>query len=406
MLKQPHAPKELRAHYSQDVYKATQSYSLDKMNFGIVHSLFSLASTQIFLWLGMLKSTWNTSVWLSSSSLPTSWRPESEIRREILSSVVFVVILLVSSTLTEIPWSLYKTFVIEQRHGFNKSTLGLFVSDTVKSLLLMLILVPPIIAGLTYILIVSGPLVALYLWGFVFTLSLLLLALAPFIMSLFNKFTLLEEGSLKSKIELLASKIGFPLRKLFSMDGSKRSGHANAFMFGFGSNKRIVLFDTLISKAGSEEEVVAVLAHELGHWKLGHTKALFVLSQAVTFLQFLAFTLIRSSPSLYQSFGFHDIQPALIALVLYQFISGPMDEAIGFGMNLISRIFEFQADRFAVDCGWGAELKSALLKLEEENKGAMWTDSWYSAYHYTHPPLVERLQALTKAQEVAVKKVN
>ena len=176
-------------------------------------------------------------------------------------------------------------------------------------------------------------------------------------------------------------------------------------MFGFGSNKRIVLFDTLIQRSGSDEEVVAVLAHELGHWKLGHTKALFILGQVITFGQFLAFTLIRNSPALYRSFGF-DSHPALISLVLFSFISGPLDELIGFATHVLSRIFEFQADRFAVSLGLGLELKSALLKLEEENKGAMWTDPWYSAYHYTHPPLVERLRALTMAQDEATKKTS
>ena len=234
MLKRPHAPKELREHFTQETYEQTQAYSLDKMTFGLLHGLNSLVQLQIFLWFGMLPSTWKTSVWVIGF-LPMSWQPKSGgIWREIFESVIFSLILLISSTLSEIPWSLYKTFSIEHRHGFNKSTLGLFISDTLKSLLLMIVLVPPIVAGITYILIVSGPLVALYLWGFIFALSLILMALAPLIMSLFNKFEPLQVGSLKSKIEALAVKVGFPLKKLFMMDGSKRSGHSNAFMFGWG----------------------------------------------------------------------------------------------------------------------------------------------------------------------------
>eukprot|EP01025_Chloroclados_australasicus_P060823 TRINITY_DN7869_c0_g1_i1.p4 TRINITY_DN7869_c0_g1~~TRINITY_DN7869_c0_g1_i1.p4 ORF type:complete len:174 (+),score=23.36 TRINITY_DN7869_c0_g1_i1:116-637(+) len=168
-------------------------------------------------------------------------------------------------------------------------------------------------------------------------------------------------------------------------------------MYGFFNNKRIVLYDTLVQQC-TEKQVVAVLAHELGHWKLRHTPFLFVMSQFLILAQFSLFALLRSSEALYSSFGFDGVlKPAFISLVLFQMISSPMDAVLMYGQNIISRRFEFQADRFAVDLNKTEDLKTALITISKENKSAMNVDPLYSAYHYSHPPLVERLKAIDAA---------
>ncbi|XP_021887808.1 CAAX prenyl protease 1 homolog [Carica papaya] len=204
---------------------------------------------------------------------------------------------------------------------------------------------------------------------------------------------LLPEGVLREKIEKLASSLKFPLKKLFVVDGSTRSSHSNAYMYGFFKNKRIVLYDTLIQQCKNEEEIVAVIAHELGHWKLNHTMYSFIAMQILTFLQFGGYTLVRNSSDLFRSFGF-DTQPVLIGLIIFQHTVIPIQHLVSFALNLVSRSFEFQADAFAKKLGYSSTLRAALVKLQEENLSAMNTDPWYSAYHYSHPPLVERLAAL------------
>ena len=170
-----------------------------------------------------------------------------------------------------VPKTLYSKFVIDERHGFNKMTIGLFISDTIKSTLLSLLFGAPIVALLIKIMQWGGPNFYIYVFVFLVILIFLLMWIIPnFIMPLFNKYEDIEDGSLKTKIQDLAKGQKFPLTKLFKMDGSKRSDHSNAFLFGFGSNKRIVLFDTLITQS-TEEEIIAVLAHEIGHWKMWHT---------------------------------------------------------------------------------------------------------------------------------------
>jgi STE24 endopeptidase len=206
----------------------------------------------------------------------------------------------------------------------------------------------------------------------------------------------LPEGELRGKIEQLASSLKFPLKKLFVIDGSTRSSHSNAYMYGFYNSKRIVLYDTLISQCKNDDEVVAVIAHELGHWKLSHTTYSFLAMQVLTLLQFGGYTFVRNSSDLFRSFGFTS-KPVLIGLILFQHTIMPLQHLVSFCLNLVSRAFEFQADAFARKLGYAVPLRAGLIKLQEENLSAMNTDPWYSAYHYSHPPLVERLQALDLA---------
>ncbi|KAG2434349.1 hypothetical protein HYH02_012365 [Chlamydomonas schloesseri] len=418
-LRRPEPPAALASLFSKELYDKTQAYSLDKWWFATWHGLYSTAETLAVFTTGALPAAWRLAGDLlaaAAAAWPSVWpagllgsggrggAAPAWLTCEVAQTVVFLLGLYCANLLLELPWGLYSTFVIEQRHGFNKQTLGLYVSDMLKQVMLVLILLPPIAGGITHILLVAGPLLPLYLWGFMFGLSLFLMTIYPVLIApLFNKYEPLPEGSLRTKIEALAGGLAFPLRKLYRVDGSRRSAHSNAYMYGFFNNKRIVLYDTLIAQC-SEEQVVAVLAHELGHWKLRHTPLLFGVNQVVLLSQFCLFTLVRNSSALPASFGFPTPPPAFVALILFQFIVSPLDEVIHYLSNVVSRTFEFQADAFAVKTGHGADLRAALLRMEEENKGAMHVDAWYSAYHYSHPPLVDRLAAIDARGAAAAKK--
>lgn len=338
--------------------------------------------------------------------LPWFWKKSGEFlflaglnaENELLHTLSFLAGVMIWSQITDLPFSLYSTFVIEARHGFNKQTVWLFFWDIIKGIFLSVIIGPPIVAAIIIIVQKGGPYLAIYLWGFMFVLSLVMMTLYPTLIApLFNKFTPLPEGELRESIEKLASSLTFPLKKLFVVDGSTRSNHSNAYMYGFFKNKRIVLYDTLIQQCKTEE-VVAVIAHELGHWKLNHTMYSFIAVQILTFLQFGGYTLVRNSSDLFKSFGF-DTQPVLIGLIIFQHTVIPLQHLVSFALNLVSRSFEFQADAFAKKLGYASELRSGLVKLQEENLSAMNTDPWYSAYHYSHPPLVERLAAIDKSDK-------
>jgi STE24 endopeptidase len=300
---------------------------------------------------------------------------------------------------TSLPFELYSTFRIEKKHGFNKQTIGLFFSDKIKSLLLSIVIGGPFTALLLKIIQYGGVYFYLYVWGFLFAFSVLMMTIYPvLIMPLFNKYEPLPEGTLKESIYALADRLNYPLTKLFVMDGSKRSSHSNAFMFGFGRNKRIVLFDTLLQQV-KDQEILGILGHELGHWKLGHTVTNFVITQVYFGAAFYSFSLcINNSKELFAAFGFNASSqkvPTIIALLLFfQTIWAPLDKVISFLMTLNTRHAEFAADKFSVDLGMSKELQTGLCKIHLENLGAMCPDWLYSTYHYSHPPLVERLSAM------------
>ncbi|RWR80900.1 CAAX prenyl protease 1 [Cinnamomum micranthum f. kanehirae] len=380
-------PKPLLGVVSKEKFDKARAYSLDKSYFHFVHEAFTILMDSMILFFGVLPWFWKRS---GDFVLYMGFNAENEI----LHTLSFLGGVMIWSQITDLPFSLYSTFVIEARHGFNKQTIWLFFRDMLKGICLSILLGPPIVAAIIVIVQRGGPYLAIYLWSFMFVLSIVLMTLYPILIApLFNKFTPLPEGGLREKIEYLASSLKFPLKKLFVVDGSTRSSHSNAYMYGFFKNKRIVLYDTLLQQCTNDEEIVAVIAHELGHWKLNHTLYSFIAVQVLTFLQFGGYTLVRNSKDLFQSFGF-ETQPVLIGLIIFQHTVIPLQHLVSFGLNLVSRAFEFQADAFAKNLGYAAPLRAGLVKLQEENLSAMNTDPWYSAYHYSHPPLVERLGAL------------
>ncbi|EFN56421.1 hypothetical protein CHLNCDRAFT_22375, partial [Chlorella variabilis] len=333
------APPPVVAHlYSKEEFEKKRAYNQDKLRYSMVHGQWDFVLNTGLLLAGFLPATWRL-----AGALLARWGWDGEIPQ----TVAWVLIQACLSLVLGLPWSAYATFVLEARHGFNKTSPKTFLLDAAKSALLGCLLLPPVVAGFTYILQRSSPYVGLYLWAFLLALSLFAVTAYPTLIApLFNTFQPLEAGPLREGIEELAASLAFPLRKLFVIDGSTRSAHSNAYMYGFGSNKRIVLYDTLIQQC-SREQVVAVLAHELGHWKLRHMPKLLAAHQAVSLVQLLLFTLVRTSPSLFASFGFPaGQQPALGAFLLFNAVIGPFDEVLGLLSNLLSRRFEFQADAF------------------------------------------------------------
>ncbi|CAL9075614.1 unnamed protein product [Musa acuminata var. zebrina] len=389
-LQLPNLPKPLEGVISREKFEKARAYSIDKSYFHFIHEAVTILMDTAILYFGLLPWFWKL-----SGNLVAYLGLDAE--NEIIHTLSFLAGVMIWSQITDLPFSLYSTFVIEARHGFNKQTIWLFFRDMFKGICLSILLGPPIVSAIIFIVQKGGPYLAIYLWAFMFVLSLVMMTIYPILIApLFNKFTPLPDGELRKKIEKLAASLKFPLKKLFVVDGSTRSSHSNAYMYGFFNNKRIVLYDTLIQQCKNEEEVVAVIAHELGHWKLNHTMYSFIAIQILTFLQFGGYTLVRNSKDLFESFGF-DSQPILIGLIIFQHTVIPLQHLVNFGLNLVSRTFEFQADAFAKKLGYAKALRAGLIKLQEENLSAMNTDPWYSAYHYSHPPLVERLSAIEEA---------
>lgn len=393
-LKLPTLPKTLEGVISHEKFEKSRAYSLDKSHFHFIHEFVTILMDSAILFFGILPWFWKKS---ADFVVLVSLNAENEI----FHTLAFLAGVMLWSQITDLPFSLYSTFVIEARHGFNKQTLWLFFLDMIKGIALGIVIGPPIVAAIIWIAQKGGPYLAIYLWCFMLVLSLVMMTIYPILIApLFNKFTPLPDGELRSKIEQLASSLKFPLKKLFVVDGSTRSSHSNAYMYGFFKNKRIVLYDTLIQQCKNDEEVVAVIAHELGHWKLNHTMYSFVAVQILTLLQFGGYTLVKNSKDLFLSFGF-DTQPVLIGLIIFQHTIIPLQHLVSFGLNLVSRAFEFQADAFAKKLGYSVALRAGLVRLQEENLSAMNTDPWYSAYHYSHPPLVERLAAIDEPDKKA-----
>ncbi|KAI8822201.1 peptidase family M48-domain-containing protein [Fimicolochytrium jonesii] len=388
-LHNPKIPASVSHVIKADEFNKARLYGLDKAKFAFLKDLVEQIESTVYIYYDVLPYVWNV-----AGTLMGKYGYGAEY--EVVQSIVFVVLLSIIPS-TSIPFSLYSTFVIEERHGFNKQTLRLFFTDMVKGQLLSAVIGIPLLVAFLKIIEWAGSNFYFYIWVFVLVVQFVMILIFPtLIQPLFNKFTPLPEGTLRTKINELASRINFPLKKLFVIDGSKRSAHSNAYFYGFFKNKRIVLYDTLLDHS-TEDEVCAVLAHELGHWHYNHVLSTLVIIQLHLFCIFYLFSLFINHTPLYRAFGFAT-EPVLIGFTLFQYLLGPVETVLGFLQNMVSRRNEFQADSFAKKLGYGTLLKSALTKLHVENKGTLNPDPWYSAWHYSHPPLVERLNAIGKTE--------
>ncbi|AWP16412.1 putative CAAX prenyl protease 1 -like isoform 3 [Scophthalmus maximus] len=349
-----HVPQELGKIMDSATFEKSRLYQLDKSNFSFWSGLYSETEGTLILLLGGIPLLWGV-----AGSLTNRLGFGSEY--EITQSLVFLTLATLFSAVTGLPWSLYNTFVIEEKHGFNQQTFGFFLRDALKKFFVTQCILLPVTSLLLYIIKIGGDYFFIYAWLFTLAVSLVLVTIyADYIAPLFDKFTLLPEGELKMDIEAMAKSISFPLTKVYVVEGSKRSSHSNAYFYGFFKNKRIVLFDTLLedyspfNKTGEPQpeqpesdetsseakakpknkkqgcnnpEILAVLGHELGHWKLGHTVKNMIISQMNSFLCFSLFAVLIGRKELFVAFGFNDSQPTLIGLmIIFQFIFSPYNE--------------------------------------------------------------------------------
>ena len=296
-------------------------------------------------------------------------------------------------TLIETPTSLYQTFVIEEKFGFNKSSVGQFIKDQVLQLSLGAVIGLPILALILWVMDNVGPLWWLWAWGILMGFSLLMSWLYPTVIApLFNKFTPMEDGSLKDRIQGLLTRCGFNSQGIFIMDGSKRSGHCNAYFTGLGNNKRIVFFDNLVASL-EEEELESVLAHELGHFKCKHVIKMLIATSIMSLFSFAVLGWLINQAWFYNGLGVEQASNAA-ALLLFILVSS----SFTFFMQPISayfqRKFEFEADDFAANNAKATKMISALVKLYEENANTLTPDPLFSAFHYSHPPAAIRIAHL------------
>jgi STE24 endopeptidase len=312
----------------------------------------------------------------------------------LVTGLVFFGVLGLASMLLNLPFDFYRTFVIEQRHGFNRQTPKGFFVDRLKGILIGILLGGPILAAILWIMGATGEYWWVYAWVAMSAFSIFAAWLYPtFLAPLFNKFSPVGDGELKTRIESLAAKIGFKAAGIFIMDASKRSSHGNAYFTGVFGKKRIVLFDTLVQNMGAAE-VVAVLAHELGHFKLHHVRWQLIRGTLMTGLTFFLLSLCLPLAPFYQAFGLSGISN-YGALVVFGLWFGIVDFLLQPIENHLSRRNEFAADDFAkAQVGNADELASALLKLREQSHAMPITHPVFSSVYHSHPPLLERLAAI------------
>jgi STE24 endopeptidase len=372
-------PSELNDVFDKEEYKKSQEYKKTNYRFGLVSSVFSLILTLLFLIFGGFE--WVDTVARSFSDNP------------IAIALVFFGIIVIGNDIVTTPFSYYHTFVIEEKFGFNKSTKKLFWIDKVKGWLMTMLLGGGILALIIWFFQWAGTSFWIYAWVLIAAFSLFMnLFYSKLIVPLFNKQTPLSEGSLKSKIEAYAKNVGFELQNIFVIDGSKRSTKANAYFSGFGKEKRITLYDTLINDL-EEDEIVAVLAHEVGHYKRKHILFNLTASILLTGLTLFILSIFINNPEVSLAIGVS--QPSFhAALIGFGILYSPISEITGLVMNAMSRKFEYQADDFAKKTFAPKPLITSLKKLSKNSLSNLTPHPAYVFMHYSHPTLMSRIQNL------------
>jgi STE24 endopeptidase len=376
----PEVPQEFADIIDADRYRKSQEYTRVNTNFGFISSTFFLVVTLAFWFLG-------------GFNLVDQWVRSLEYS-PIISGILFIGILGIGNSILGLPFSIYHTFVIEERFGFNKTTVGTFIMDMVKGTALSVVIGVPLLAGVLYFFLETGELAWLYAWSATVVFTLVLQFIAPtWIMPLFNKFTPLPDGELKEEIMGYLGKVKFPVQGLFQMDGSKRSAKANAFFTGFGRNKRIALFDTLIEEQ-SVPELVAILAHEVGHYKKKHIITSMILSIFHMGILFYLMSHFLSSAGLFEAFYMQDIS-VYAGLLFFSMLYSPIELVLGIFLQIMSRKNEYQADRYdAETTGTGEHLITALKKLSVKNLSNLTPHPFTVFLHYSHPTVHQRVVAL------------
>lgn len=374
-------PKDLSDLYDATKYASAQKYKKSNYTFELITSTFSFLTILFFIIFGGFSfvDTLAKSITLNPIGI----------------SLLFFGILMLGNEIITLPFSYYQTFFIETEFGFNKSSKQTFWLDKIKSLLLGIVLGGIILAAINWFYLQTTHLFWTYAWALITGFSLLMnLFYAQFIVPIFNKQTPLEDGLLKDEITSFGLKVGFSINNIYVIDGSKRSTKANAYFSGFGSQKRITLYDTLINDL-STEEIVAVLAHEIGHYKKKHIVYNLILSTLLTGISLYILSLLIGNDAIANGLGltsasFH------IGLVAFGFLYAPISEITGVLMHFISRKFEYQADDFAKKNYSNTALITALKTLSKKSLSNLTPHPWYVFVHYSHPSLLERIHNLKK----------
>jgi STE24 endopeptidase len=378
-------PEKLCGICDAEEYRTSQLYQKENLRLSFWSSSFNLAVILIMIIAGGFALADNAARAIST--------------HPVIISLIFFGIIGLASDVINIPFSLYDTFVIEKKYGFNTMTIRTFITDHIKGWMIALLVGAPVLGLITWFYYKTGKNFWWYAWGLVTVFSIFInFFYSELIVPLFNKQTPLPDGTLRTLIENFSQKAGFRLRNIYIIDGSKRSTKANAYFSGFGPKKRIVLYDTL-QKELSDEEIVAVLAHEIGHYKKKHVLLNLLFSILTTGIMLFLLSLVVNNPSFSEALGasspgFH------LGLVVFGILYSPLSLIIGLFTNYISRKNEFAADNFAKQNFNPAMLASGLKKLSVKNLSNMLPHPTYVFFHYSHPPLLKRLEKLEAWNEI------
>jgi STE24 endopeptidase len=372
-------PDEVKGIYDEEKYKKQQAYQRENNRFGLLSSSFSFALTlAMFLFFGF--AFVDSLAWGITANA-------------IVAALFFFGLIMFASDLLSMPFSVYDTFVIEEKYGFNKTTPKTFVLDTIKGWLIGGLIGGGLLAIIILIYQETQNMFWIYAWILISAFSIFMaMFYSNLIVPLFNKQTPLEEGELRDAIQKFSDKVGFKLNNIFVINGSKRSTKANAYFTGFGAKKRIVLYDTLINEM-EIDEIVAVLAHEIGHYKKKHVIQGLLIGLVQTGIVLFIFSLLINNENLSQALGV-EVPNFHIGLVAFGVLYTPVSFVLGIFMNLLSRKNEYQADAFAAQYFNPESLASALKKLSVKNLSNLTPHPKYVFFHYSHPTLLQRLKHL------------
>jgi STE24 endopeptidase len=379
---QPELPEEFRDVFDSSKYSESQQYTKVTTRFTLLQATIMTPLTIAFILLGGFN-------WLDLIARSYGFG-------SIATGLVFMAMLFLLSSAVGLPFSIYSTFVIEERFGFNKTSVKTFLLDILKSLLLAAILGGPLLAFILWFFQTGGPLAWLYCWIAVVAFTVIMQFLAPvLIMPLFNKFTPLPDGELKDSITGYAKKEQFKMKGIYTMDGSKRSTKLNAFFTGFGRYRRIVFFDTLIEKL-SPKEIVAVLAHEMGHFKLKHIFKMMAASILQMGIMFYILSLFLNNQRLFDAFAMEHVS-TYASLLFFGFLYAPISTILSILFHIFSRKHEYEADTYAAQTtGNSSDLISGLKKLSVANLSNLTPHPLYVFFNYSHPPILQRIEAIKK----------
>ncbi|MDI6800599.1 MAG: M48 family metallopeptidase [Thermodesulfovibrionales bacterium] len=377
-------PSEFEGKIDEGLLKRTQDYAADKTGFDFVSSIFGNIVTIVFIFGGLL-NIYNS--WIASLDLSFT-----------ISGWLFFLLLVYAGEVLSMPFSLYSTFKIENRYGFNTMTLGLWISDFAKSIIISTILMSLLTISGLWLIQWSPDYWWFWIWSFLFVFSIFIMYISPYVIEpLFNKFTHIEDESLKEKIIRLTEKAGIHASKILKIDASKRSRHTNAYFTGIGRTKRIVLYDTLLDGM-SHDEIIAVLAHEIGHWKRKHLLKTLVVFEILSLIALYVSHRLIQGDFLLTLFNI-STNTVFAKFVILGFIASILSLALQPIMNLFSRRHERQADRASYEFTRDADsMVSALVRLSKENLSNLYPHPLYVVLYYSHPPILERIRHIKKLQ--------